>query len=492
MATPIPHSESKDGQTPELKISSSSHSSLSSVSQHNVKISPLHSHTSHTSVLTPSTSPKSSPQKLVPISDSLVPSGPHPSTTSTSKYRKRSGPKNQTKHSQSLSALPSTNPVKQVIETGNSPETGHGLLDYSQTSFTGIDNQTSDIHSKLDKEINDVNLMSSTSSIHSNDSFNLPSSLMTTTQSPNSKPEPRPIPKPDTVFISKQSPQHLSTPTSSLTNIPSQPLPPAETLTKSMTSLHSMTNLHTKPSTNVLTKPSTIISSAPSVAKILSKPLTSVSTKSVTTVTSKPSTTVPTKPSTTVSTKPSTTVPIIPSTTVPIIPSTAVPIIPSTTVPTKPSTNVPIIPSTNVPSKSMTNTPLTHNDKDRSLHELLRTLAVEELTTLSHKMMSNEEENEIIRKSPTSDDDNLSDSSPIRISSPSPNQSPPSVAMEILHQQIEQWKSAWEREKERVKDMEEQVKESVRKEERIQLEYGRQIQELRSELLEERAKVTEG
>ena len=73
MATPIPHSESKDGQAPELKISSSSHSSLSSVSQHNVKISPLHSHTSHTSVLTPSTSPKSSPQKLVPISDSLVP-----------------------------------------------------------------------------------------------------------------------------------------------------------------------------------------------------------------------------------------------------------------------------------------------------------------------------------------------------------------------------------------------------------------------------------
>ena len=139
----------------------------------------------------------------------------------------------------------------------------------------------------------------------------------------------------------------------------------------------------------------------------------------------------------------------------------------------------------------MTNTPLTHNDKDRSLHELLRTLAVEELTTLSHEMMRNDEENEMMRKSPTSDDDNLSDSSLIQIPSPSPNQPQPSVAMEILHQQIEQWKSAWEREKERVKEMEEQVKESVRKEERIQLEYGRQIQELRSELLEQRAKVTE-
>ena len=450
MATPIPHPESKAGYSPEFKTSLSSHSSLSSVSQHNIKISPLHSHISHTSILAPSTSPKSSPQKLVPISGTSVPSGPHPSTTSTSKHGKRSAPKNQTKQSQSLSALPSTNPVKQVIETGNSPETGHGLLDYSQTSFTHIDNQTSDIHSKLHKEIYDVSLMSSTSSTHSNDSFILPSTLVTTNQSPNSKPEPRPIPKPDTVFISKQSPQHMLTPTTSVTNMSSQPLPPGDMLTKSMTSVHSMTNLHTNSSTNVLSKPSPVISSTPSVTKIFSKPLTSVPTK--------PSTTLPTKP--------------------------------STTVPSKPSTTVPTKPSTNVPSKSMTNTPLTHND--RSLHELLRTLAVEELTTLSHEMMRNDEENEMIIKSPTSDDDNLSDSSPIQISSSSPNQPQPSVAMEILHQQIEQWKSAWEREKERVKEMEEQVKESVRKEERIQLEYGRQIQELRSELLEQRAKVTNG
>ena len=487
MATPIPHPESKAGHSPEFKTSLSSHSSLSSVSQHNIKISPFHSQTSHTSILAPSTSPKSSPQKLVPISGTLVPSGPHPSTTSTSKHGKRSAPKNQTKQSQSLSALPSTNPVKQVIETGNSPETGHGLLDYSQTSFTHIDNQTSDIHSKLHKEIYDVSLMSSTSSTHSNDSFILPSTLVTTNQSPNSKPEPRPIPKPDTVFISKQSPQHMLTPTTSVTNMSSQPLPSGDMLTKSMTSVHSMTNLHTNSSTNVLTKPSTVISSTSSVTKIFSKPLTSVPTK--------PSTTLPTKPSTTVPSKPSTTVPTKLSTTVPTKPT--VPSKPSTTAPTKPSTTVPTKPSTNVPSKSMTNTPLTHND--RSLHELLRTLAVEELTTLSHEMMRNDEENEMIIKSPTSDDDNLSDSSPIQISSSSPNQPQPSVAMEILHQQIEQWKSAWEREKERVKEMEEQVKEmeeqvkeSVRKEERIQLEYGRQIQELRSELLEQRAKVTNG
>ena len=101
------------------------------------------------------------------------------------------------------------------------------------------------------------------------------------------------------------------------------------------------------------------------------------------------------------------------------------------------------------------------NDKvnqDRSLNELLKVLAVEELTALSNDMLSKDDAEE-------------------------------PIANDILQQEIDKWKQELEMEKNKVKEMENKILESIRKEEKMQLEHGRQMQELRKQVLDQRAMV---
>lgn len=123
---------------------------------------------------------------------------------------------------------------------------------------------------------------------------------------------------------------------------------------------------------------------------------------------------------------------------------------------------------TNVPVVSSSEIDMGKVSKDRSLDELLRVLAVEELTTLSQDMLA-------------SNNDKLPPGGPVAVE-PSTN--------DILHQQeIDKLKLELEREKDKVKEMEDQIKERIRKEEKMQLEYGRQMQDLRKQVLEQRAMV---
>ena len=119
--------------------------------------------------------------------------------------------------------------------------------------------------------------------------------------------------------------------------------------------------------------------------------------------------------------------------------------------------------------------------EEKSLQELLRTLAVEELTSAVSSNIINQD-----NRVP----------SPVSTASPPPPPPPPVgglecgiVSDESVRQEIEQWKSACEEERERVKELKEQIKEHERNKNKIQLEYGQQIKDLRKELLDLRAKV---
>lgn len=118
--------------------------------------------------------------------------------------------------------------------------------------------------------------------------------------------------------------------------------------------------------------------------------------------------------------------------------------------------------------------------EEKSLQELLRTLAVEELTSAVSSNIINQD-----NRVP----------SPVSTASPTPPPPPVGglecgiVSDESVRQEIEQWKSACEEERERVKELEEQINEHERNKNKIQLEYGEQIKDLRKELLDLRAKV---
>lgn len=130
-------------------------------------------------------------------------------------------------------------------------------------------------------------------------------------------------------------------------------------------------------------------------------------------------------------------------------------------------TCMPIASSTTMPLPYTSSTLLPTSTGNITTHqEVTRTMNVEKLTNSSHDMLRKED-------------------------AVLPPLSPSTVPLtdELLHQQVHQWKQAWEKEKEKVKLKEEEIKECMRREEKLQLEYGQQIQTLRGELLEQRAKV---
>ena len=120
----------------------------------------------------------------------------------------------------------------------------------------------------------------------------------------------------------------------------------------------------------------------------------------------------------------------------------------------------------------------------KSLQELLRTLAVEELTSaVSSNIMKNSGDNE--RPIPSVSNESSSHTSPLPASQPKQSV----LQNEFMQQETEQWKAACEEERERVKELEEQIKDHERRKDKLQLDYGQQIKDLRKELLDLRAKV---
>ncbi|XP_019854310.1 PREDICTED: centrosomal protein of 162 kDa-like [Amphimedon queenslandica] len=128
-----------------------------------------------------------------------------------------------------------------------------------------------------------------------------------------------------------------------------------------------------------------------------------------------------------------------------------------------------------VPSKST---------EGKSLQELLRTLAVEELTSaVSSNIMKSSADNE--KPTPSVSNESSIPGSPLPSSQPKQSV----LQNELMQQEAEQWKTACEEERERVRELEEQIKDHERRKDKLQLDYGQQIKDLRKELLDLRAKL---
>jgi protein QN1 len=148
------------------------------------------------------------------------------------------------------------------------------------------------------------------------------------------------------------------------------------------------------------------------------------------------------------------------------ITSTSVPIIPTSI----PLTNVPIVP-TGVPVASPTYVPTgpstsTHYkvDGERNLDELLKALAVEQITaTIPNDIHKDNNDSHRLVSAPVNESMNGQD--------------------------VMYWRNELEFEKEKVKELEEKMKDNVRREEKMQLEYARQVQDLRGQILDLRAKL---
>lgn len=171
----------------------------------------------------------------------------------------------------------------------------------------------------------------------------------------------------------------------------------------------------------------------------------------------------------------------------------------SSSTPITPSSSVPLVPhsfsdGSVVNPLSLLPTPLptltaggpvsSKSTEGKSLQELLRTLAVEELTSaVSSNIMKSSGDN----KKPTPSVSNESSSHGSPLPSSQPRQSV--LQNEFMEQEAEQWKTACEEERERVRELEEQIKDHERRKDKLQLDYGQQIKDLRKELLDLRAKV---
>ena len=168
------------------------------------------------------------------------------------------------------------------------------------------------------------------------------------------------------------------------------------------------------------------------------------------------------------------------------------------------------------------------NSDERSLEELLRVFATEELASLTHEIVNEESKtsppplplsskpiNSVISASSSSDsedDDKTSNYSmsnvlsngrygvmkdDVTISGHGVMKDDVTISGHgvmkddvIIQRQSDCLKVEVEQEKERVRELEERVKECVRGEEKVRLEYSQQVRELRTQLLETKAQVS--
>ena len=156
------------------------------------------------------------------------------------------------------------------------------------------------------------------------------------------------------------------------------------------------------------------------------------------------------------------------------------------------------------------------NSDERSLEELLRVFATEELASLTHEIVNEESKtsppplplsskpiNSVISASSSSDSEDDDKTSNYSMSNVLSNGrygvmkddvtiSGHGVMKDdvIIQRQSDCLKVEVEQEKERVRELEERVKECVRGEEKVRLEYSQQVRELRTQLLETKAQVS--